>query len=114
MLCLVAATFNTVTSDFMYVTCTCILIITLRFLFSVIMPAQPTYRISYFPGRGRAEVMRQILELAGKEYEDRRLEGESWQKLKPSKSEQIINLAVFKQRSILGASLEFPLKIYKA
>ena len=45
----------------------------------------PTYRISYFPGRGRAEVMRLLFAQAGVEYEDRRLEGDEWQALKPGK-----------------------------
>ena len=43
----------------------------------------PTYRVSYFQSRGRAEVMRQILEYSGQKYEDRRFEQKAWEKVKP-------------------------------
>ena len=49
----------------------------------VLSAIMPTYRVTYFNSRGRAEVMRQMLTYAGQEFEDRRLEGEAWQKLKP-------------------------------
>lgn len=41
-------------------------------------------KLYYFNARGRAEVLRWILSQAGVEFEDCRLEGESWQVMKPS------------------------------
>lgn len=41
------------------------------------------YTLVYFNGRGRAEVSRILFALAGVEYEDKRIEGEDWGKLKP-------------------------------
>ncbi|KAK0422473.1 hypothetical protein QR680_007593 [Steinernema hermaphroditum] len=38
----------------------------------------PTYKLYYFQGRGRAEHIRQIFKLAGKEFEDVVLTHESW------------------------------------
>ena len=55
----------------------------------------PQYRVSYFNGRGRAEVMRQILSFAGQEFEDRRLEGEEWQKLKPGSFKINLTLPIY-------------------
>ena len=50
------------------------------------MATMPTsFRVTYFQGRGRGEVMRLMLELAGRIYEDRRLDVERWEKMKPSK-----------------------------
>ena len=40
------------------------------------------YTLVYFDGRGRAEVSRILFELAGVEYEDKRVKGEDWGKLK--------------------------------
>ena len=47
----------------------------------------PVFRVTYFNGRGRAEVMRQILAYAGQAYEDRRIKDDEieWPKLKPGK-----------------------------
>ena len=44
----------------------------------------PKYVLIYFPLRGRAELARLVFAAAGVEYEDRRVAGEEWQKLKPS------------------------------
>ena len=44
-----------------------------------------TYKLIYFNLRGRAELARLILAQAGVEYDDHRIEKESWPELKPSK-----------------------------
>ena len=45
----------------------------------------PSYKLTYFDLRGRAELTRLLFALAGAEYDDCRINGEEWQKLKPSK-----------------------------
>lgn len=45
----------------------------------------PSYKLTYFKGKGRAEIARLLFAYSGTAYEDERLEGESWQKFKPSK-----------------------------
>lgn len=47
------------------------------------MPAK--YKLSYFAGRGRGEVLRLLFAGAGQEFEDDRLMGDSWAAFKPSK-----------------------------
>ncbi|CAJ0598692.1 unnamed protein product [Cylicocyclus nassatus] len=42
-----------------------------------------SYKLTYFDGRGTAEVIRQIFALAGEKYEDVRISRDEWQKLKP-------------------------------
>ena len=42
----------------------------------------PQYKLTYFNGRGRAEVSRLIFAQAGVEYEDKRISGEEWGQLK--------------------------------
>ena len=42
-----------------------------------------TYKLTYFNGRGRGEVARFIFAQAGQEYEDNRVSGEEFAKLKP-------------------------------
>ena len=44
----------------------------------------PTYKLTYFNARGAAETARYIFAQAGVKYEDVRVEGEEWPKLKPS------------------------------
>ena len=44
----------------------------------------PSYKLSYFNGRGRAEVARMLFAVAGVKYEDHRIQGD-WDKIKPSK-----------------------------
>ena len=41
-------------------------------------------KLTYFNGRGRAEMTRLLLVNAGVKYEDVRVEGEKWNQLKPS------------------------------
>lgn len=42
------------------------------------------YKLTYFNGRGRAEIVRLVFAAAGVEYEDVRIEKEQWPALKPS------------------------------
>ena len=43
----------------------------------------PTYKLYYFPGRGKAELIRWIFVQAGVPYEDKRIAGEEWAAFKP-------------------------------
>ncbi|KAJ8044176.1 S-crystallin SL11 [Holothuria leucospilota] len=43
----------------------------------------PSYKLTYFNGRGRAEVVRYMMELKGIEYVDHRIQRETWPELKP-------------------------------
>ena len=43
-----------------------------------------TYKLVYFNVRGSAEILRFIFAQAGVTYEDKRVQGEEWQKLKPT------------------------------
>lgn len=45
----------------------------------------PSYKLTYFDGRGRAEISRLVLVAAGQKYEDVRVGQEEWPTLKPSK-----------------------------
>ena len=45
----------------------------------------PSYKLSYFKGKGRGEVARLLFVYSGTAFEDERLEGESWLAFKPSK-----------------------------
>lgn len=47
------------------------------------MPAR--YRLTYFNGRARAELIRLIFHTAGEEFEDNRIDTGSWSQMKPSK-----------------------------
>jgi len=46
------------------------------------MPAR--YRLTYFNGRARAELIRLIFHTAGEDFEDNRIDTASWQHLKPN------------------------------
>ena len=45
----------------------------------------PSYKVIYFPSRGRAEPIRMCFAAAGVEFEDVRIAGEKWAEFKPSK-----------------------------
>jgi len=45
-----------------------------------------SYKLTYFNGRGRAELSRLIFAQAGVQYEDVRVEHSDWPQLKPSAS----------------------------
>ena len=44
----------------------------------------PSYKLSYFNGRGRGECSRLLFAAAGQKFEDVRLQFEDWPKVKPS------------------------------
>jgi glutathione S-transferase len=44
----------------------------------------PAYKLTYFNGRGRAEIVRLVFAAAGVEYEDIRLERADWPTIKPT------------------------------
>ena len=44
------------------------------------------YKLTYFNFRGNAEICRLVLAAAGQDYEDIRIDMETWVKLKPCKS----------------------------
>ncbi|GMT23181.1 hypothetical protein PFISCL1PPCAC_14478, partial [Pristionchus fissidentatus] len=44
--------------------------------------AMPSYKLTYFPGRGRAEVARQLFHISGTPFEDIRVPKEEWATLK--------------------------------
>jgi len=44
----------------------------------------PTYKLTYFNARGRAEIIRLIFAAAGEKYEDIRLDNDQWAALKPT------------------------------
>ena len=49
-----------------------------------------SYKLYYFPARGRAELSRFVFAQAGVEYEDVRLAGEEWGKLKPGEQAELL------------------------
>ena len=53
----------------------------------------PKIKLTYFDVRARAELSRIILAQAGVEYEDCRIKGEEWQKMKPGKEDDVTFIA---------------------
>lgn len=47
------------------------------------------YKLTYFNGRGAGEVIRQILHVAGQEFEDKRITQEEWPALKGSELREV-------------------------
>lgn len=45
----------------------------------------PVYKLIYFDAKWRGEVIRLAFTAAGQEFEDRRIAGEEWPSIKPSK-----------------------------
>ena len=45
----------------------------------------PKVELLYFDGYGRAEIIRIILNYGGVDFEDKRVNGEEWRQIKPSK-----------------------------
>ena len=43
----------------------------------------PSYKLTYFNGRGKAEVSRMVFALADQAYTDERIQQEDWPKRKP-------------------------------
>ena len=43
----------------------------------------PTYKLYYFPAKGRAELIRWIFAQVGVPYEDKMIDGEEWAAFKP-------------------------------
>ena len=48
-----------------------------------------SYKLYYFDGRGRAELSRFVFAQAGVEYEDVRVAGAEWGKLKPGEQAEL-------------------------
>lgn len=44
----------------------------------------PSYKLTYFNGRGRGELSRYVFHAAGKDFEDKRVTFEEWKSIKPS------------------------------
>lgn len=69
-------------------------------LASLQMPKTEQYKLIYFNGRGRAEVIRLLFAQTNTSYEDVRIEKDQWPELKPSKysffnNETLWNIAIF-------------------
>jgi len=48
-----------------------------------------SYKLTYFNGKGRAELSRYIFAQAGVAYEDMRVEHSQWSQLKPSERRSV-------------------------
>lgn len=51
-------------------------------IFDVLGPCPPTYKLTYFPIRGRAESIRMMLAACGQKYEDFRVDFADWPTVK--------------------------------
>ena len=45
----------------------------------------PNYKLTYFNAKARAEPIRMVFAQAGVAFEDKRVSGDEWKELKPSK-----------------------------
>lgn len=64
----------------------------------------PSYTLIYFNGRGRAEIARYIFAQAGVEYEDKRVTGEEFGKLKPTLPTGSLPVLQVDGKSLSGSS----------
>ncbi|XP_014679299.1 PREDICTED: hematopoietic prostaglandin D synthase-like [Priapulus caudatus] len=55
----------------------------------------PTYKLSYFNGRGRGETARILFASAGVKFEDHRIEMADWPKIKPSNYLSLADIYTF-------------------
>ncbi|KAI8482143.1 hypothetical protein Bbelb_401330 [Branchiostoma belcheri] len=69
----------------------------------------PTYKLTYFNGRGRAETIRLLFAAGGIKYEDVRIEGAQWPALKPSTYRLLYHRPAHAReiRRVLVASMDF-------
>ena len=63
----------------------------------------PTYKLTYFDARGRAEVIRLIFAQAGVEYEDNRLTSEQWAEFKPRTPYGVIPVLEVDGKKVAGS-----------
>jgi len=68
------------------------------------------YKLTYFAGRGRAELSRMIFAQAGVAYEDVRIEGAQWPQLKPSECLSICSINQSIIRSTIRVASYGPLR----
>ncbi|WP_411025167.1 glutathione S-transferase N-terminal domain-containing protein, partial [Salmonella sp. s54836] len=62
-------------------------------------------KLYYFPGRGYAELIRQILKLADVGFEDIRKSFEEWKEIKPSSPYGVMPYIVFSDGTKLSGSI---------
>lgn len=65
------------------------------------------YTVYYFNVKGRGEIVRLMLTAAGVDFEDHRVQGEEWAKLKPSKFIYTIHGKVEQKQNKTGISVSF-------
>ena len=65
----------------------------------------PTYKLTYFNGRGRAELARFVFAQAGVEYDDDRIVGETWPELKPKTPVGTLPVLTIDGKDELGGSV---------
>ena len=63
-----------------------------------------TYRLTYFKSRGTAEPVRFVFAQAGVAYEDKRVEGEEWAKLKPTTPTGQLPMLEVEGKTLTGSS----------
>ncbi|XP_053391547.1 glutathione S-transferase class-mu 28 kDa isozyme-like [Mercenaria mercenaria] len=69
--------------------------------------ANVTYKVSYFPAKGGAEIIRLVLVAGGKEFEDERLTRDEWLKVKqdtPTKQMPLLTVTENGKKKVYGQS----------